>query len=241
VAHAGNDTVVCRGSEVNLDGSGGNQFFWWPEEGLSNPAIPNPIATVTDSVAYVLTTSEPGGCISKDTIFLTVHPEVGIHAGGDTTVAMGQTLTLHASGGPFIGYQWLPVTGLDDPSSQSPSLTVTRDITYTVTGETSQGCYESDSLRIAIASGLIIYSGFTPNNDGYNDQWDIDFVEYYPNIVVMVYDRWGRQVFYSEGYSSEKRWDGTFNGQDLPAGTYYYVVDLKDGSEPLNGPVTIIR
>jgi gliding motility-associated-like protein len=216
-------------------------FLWWPEEGLNNPAIPDPVATVTDSVSYVLTTTEPGGCISKDTILLAVHPEMGIYASGDTTVATGQSLILQVSGGPFVSYQWLPETGLDNPAGQSPSLTVTQSITYTVTGETEQGCHESDSVIITLASGLTIYSGFTPNNDGINDLWDIDFVEYYPNIIVMVYDRWGRQVFFSEGYSSEKRWDGRFNGKDLPSGTYYYVVDLKDGSKPLNGPVTIVR
>ena len=82
---------------------------------------------------------------------------------------------------------------------------------------------------------------FTPNGDGVNDFWDIDYVEYYPDIIVMVYDRWGRQVFFSEGYSSDKRWDGRYNGTDVPPGTYYYIIDLKNGLEPYNGPVTIVR
>ena len=60
-------------------------------------------------------------------------------------------------------------------------------------------------------------------------------------IIQMVYDRWGRQVFFSEGYSDDKRWNGKFDEEELPIGTYYYVVDLKDGSKPLNGPVTIVR
>jgi gliding motility-associated-like protein len=241
VADAGNDTTACQGAQVNLNGSGGTLFLWWPEDGLSNPAIPNPVTTVTDSVTYVLTTTEPGGCISKDTITLSVHPERGIDAGLDTTVAEGQALTLYASGGPFASYQWLPETGLDNPLSQSPSLLASQDITYYVIASTTEGCQESDSINITIAGGLVIYSGFTPNGDGINDLWDIDFVWYYPNIVVMVYDRWGRQVFFSEGYSDDKRWDGRFNEEELPIGTYYYVVDLKDGSKPLKGPVTIVR
>jgi len=241
VANAGNDTTVCQGAEVNLNGSGGALFLWWPEDGLSNPAIPNPVATVNDTVTYVLTTTEPGGCISKDTIILAVHTDLGIDAGQDTTVAKGQALTLYASGGPFVSYQWLPETGLDNPTSQSPSLVASEDITYYVIGSTTEGCQETDSTNITIGGGLVIYSGFTPNDDGINDLWDIDFVDYYPNIVVMVYDRWGRQVFYSKGYSSEKRWDGRFNDEELPIGTYYYIVDLKDGSEPYKGPVTIVR
>ncbi len=241
VADAGNDTTVCWGAQVTLNGKGGSLFYWWPEDGLSNPAIPNPVATVTDSVTYILTITEPGGCISKDTITLSVHADLGIDAGQDTTAAEGQSLTLYASGGPFVSYQWLPEEGLDNPTSQSPSLLVSQDITYYVIGSSAEGCQESDSINITLAGGLVIYSGFTPNNDGINDLWDIDFVDYYPNIEVMVYDRWGRQIFYSKGYSSEKRWDGRFNGEELPIGTYYYVVDLNDGSAPYKGPVTIVK
>ena len=241
VADAGNDTTVCRGEQVILNATGGTIFLWQPEDGLSNPVIPNPVATVIDSITYILTTTEPGGCFSKDTIMLAVYADLGIDAGPDTTLAKGQNLTLYATGGPFASYQWLPEEGLDNPTSQSPSLVVTEDIIYYVIGTTTHGCLESDSISITLASGLTIYSGFTPNGDGTNDFWDIDFVEYYPNITVMVYDRWGRRIFYSEGYSSDKRWDGRYKDQDVPTGTYYYVIDLKDGSEPINGPVTIVR
>jgi gliding motility-associated-like protein len=241
VADAGNDTIVCRGDEINLNGTGGTLFYWWPEDGLSNPSIPNPLATVTELVTYVLTTTEPGGCISKDSITLSVHPDLGIDAGQDTTVAKGQSITLHASGGPFASYQWIPEVGLDNPTSQSPTLLVSQDVTYHVIGTTSNGCQESDSMTISTAGGLVIYTGFTPNDDGINDLWDIDYVEYYPDIIVMVYDRWGRQIFFSEGYSSDKRWDGRFNGQDVPAGTYYYIIDLKNGDKPYKGPLTIVR
>jgi gliding motility-associated-like protein len=241
VADAGNDTIVCLGDQISLNGTGGTFFYWWPEEGLSNPTISNPVAMVTELITYVLTTTEPGGCISKDSITLSVHPDLGIDAGQDTTVAKGQSITLHASGGPFVSYQWVPEEGLDNPTSQSPTVIVTQDITYHVIGATSTGCQESDSISISTASGFVIYSGFTPNGDGINDFWDIDFAEYYPNIIVMVYDRWGRQVFFSEGYSSDKRWDGKFKGKDVPAGTYYYVIDLKNDSDPYTGPVTIVR
>jgi gliding motility-associated-like protein len=224
-----------------LNGKGGNIFYWWPENGLSNPSIPNPVATVTDPITYILTTSEPGGCTSKDTITFSVHAAAGIDAGQDTTASKGQWITLQASGGTFISYQWVPEEGLDDPTSQSPTLEVSRSVTYHVIGTTAEGCQESDSVSITLAEGLIIYSGFTPNGDGVNDFWDIDLVEYYPDITVMVYDRWGRQVFYSKGYSSDKRWDGKFNGKDLPTGTYYYVIDLNDGSKPYKGPVTMVR
>ncbi len=241
IADAGNDTTVCNGAQITLDASGGDIYLWLPETGLSNPGIPDPVATVSDSVTYILTVTEPGGCFDKDTLTLRVHSGRGLDAGQDTTVAAGQTISLFAAGGPYSTYEWQPVSGLDDPASQSPTLTVSVPVTYIVTATTEFGCTESDSVSISLASGLFIYSGFTPNGDGTNDFWEIDFVDYYPNITVEVYDRWGKQVFFSDGYTSDKRWNGKFKGKDLPIGTYYYIINLNDGSEPLRGPVTIVR
>ncbi|RYY31873.1 MAG: hypothetical protein EOP46_20280, partial [Sphingobacteriaceae bacterium] len=48
-----------------------------------------------------------------------------------------------------------------------------------------------------------------------------------------------QQVFHSEGYNNP--WNGTLNGQQLPAGTYYYTIDLKNGTKPLQGWVTLLR
>ena len=69
-----------------------------------------------------------------------------------------------------------------------------------------------------------------------NPEWYNDI-----NITVEVYNRWGAQVFSSKGYTSEKRWDGTYKGKDVPIGTYYYVIRLNDGSKPITGHVTIVR
>ena len=75
IADAGNDTVVCTGKQVILEGSGGVNYFWQPEIQLSNPAIPNPVATVTEEIVYILTITEPGGCYDRDSITLGVHPD----------------------------------------------------------------------------------------------------------------------------------------------------------------------
>jgi gliding motility-associated-like protein len=242
LADAGRDTVVCYGTEVTLNGSGGDEFTWSPEEGLSRADIPDPVTTVTDSVAYVLFTRDvTSGCSDRDTVILTVHPDRGISAGQDTTIAAGQSIVLTATGGPFDSYLWQPSDGLDNPALQSPTASVTAEITYRVTGTTEFGCEESDSMNIFLAAGLKIYSGFTPNGDGHNDFWDIDDIIYYPNASVKVFDRWGRVVFSSVGYADNQRWDGKYKGKELPIGTYYYIIELKDGSEPYKGPVTIVR
>ena len=240
-ANAGNDTSVCPGEQVILNGEGGINYFWQPETGLSNPIIANPVATITKDITYTLTVTEPGGCYDRDSVTIGVHPLLGIDAGNDTTVAAGQTIQLNAFGGTFETYSWTPQEGLDNPASPTPLLLVSENMVYRVTGISIFGCSESDSLTITTAGNLIIYNGFTPNSDGINDFWDIDNVEYYPNITVEVYNRWGAKVFSSRGYTSEKRWDGTYKGKDVAIGTYYYVIHLNDGSKPISGHVTIVR
>ncbi|KPK87526.1 MAG: hypothetical protein AMS27_02185, partial [Bacteroides sp. SM23_62_1] len=240
-ANAGSDTSVCQGTQIILNGSGGTNYFWQPETGLSSPIIANPVATITSDITYVLTVTEPGGCYDRDTLVIGVYPLLGIDAGNDTTVAIGQTIQLNASGGPFDTYSWTPQEGLDDPASSTPSLLVSEYMVYHVTGISTYGCSESDSVFITTAGNLIIYNGFTPNGDGVNDFWDIDNVQYYPNITVEVYNRWGSQVFSSKGYGDDKRWDGTYKGKDVAIGTYYYIIHLNDGSKPITGHVTIVR
>lgn len=68
---------------------------------------------------------------------------------------------------------------------------------------------------------LKFYSGFSPNNDNINDSFVIEGVENYPNSTLFVYNRWGNEVFRQEAYKNT--WQGDFNGQILPDGTYFYV------------------
>ena len=86
---------------------------------------------------------------------------------------------------------------------------------------------------------VTIPNAFTPNGDGINDLWDISALQAYPGCTIAIYNRYGALVYNSVNYS--KAWDGTVNGKKLAAGTYYYVIDLKNGKKPLAGSVTILR
>lgn len=76
-----------------------------------------------------------------------------------------------------------------------------------------------------------IYSGFSPNGDGVNDNWIIDGIEYYPNNSVFIYNRWGDKLWESSGYNNQdKVWNGysQITGELLVNGTYYYIVNVED-------------
>ncbi|MDY2587270.1 DUF7507 domain-containing protein, partial [Winogradskyella aquimaris] len=93
---------------------------------------------------------------------------------------------------------------------------------------------------------LTIYNEFSPNGDGVNETFVIDCLERFPNNKLEVYNRWGNIVYSKNGYLND--WSGTTNGRavigqsdELPVGTYYYVLDLGDGSEPRVGWLYINR
>lgn len=93
--------------------------------------------------------------------------------------------------------------------------------------------YVRDINECGIADKLISVIGFpkffTPNNDGYNDFWQVNGVnaQFQPNTMIYIYDRNGKLIKELEPLS--KGWDGTLNGYNLPASDYWFHVTLQDG------------
>jgi len=71
-----------------------------------------------------------------------------------------------------------------------------------------------------------ILNGFSPNDDGINDFFTIRGIQYFPDNELQIFTRWGTRVFRQKGYKN--KWDGTFENQKLPDGTYFYL--LTDGT-----------
>jgi gliding motility-associated-like protein len=89
-----------------------------------------------------------------------------------------------------------------------------------------------------------IYTGFSPNGDGLNDYWRIDGIEAFPNNRVHVFDRYNNTIFEMNSYNNdENSWKGQANHSlisgNMPEGTYFYTVDLGDGSDLLRGYVVL--
>ncbi len=71
-----------------------------------------------------------------------------------------------------------------------------------------------------------ISEGLSPNGDGLNDRFIINNLTDYPDHEIFIFNRWGVQVFRATDYQND--WEGTFKGNALPDGTYYYVVELNN-------------
>lgn len=87
---------------------------------------------------------------------------------------------------------------------------------------------------------LQIPAAFSPNGDGHNDEWQIDNLHMFPKILIQVYNRWGQLLY--EGGAYDGFWDGTFNGNPVPTGSYLYHIDVNiNDLPPRVGTVTIVR
>jgi gliding motility-associated-like protein len=160
----------------------------------------------------------------------------------DTSVSAGTNLTLNASGG--IIYQWSPGQYLSNSNVSNPVLNVpvAGVYNYVVTITDAQGCSGTEDITVTVlpSDRLVIPDLITPNGDGMNDVWELDFLQNLTDYRVKIYSRGGILVWNTELYQND--WNGTHfqNGKILPDGTYYYLIQLSDGTE-FKGPVTIKR
>src|SRR3546814_20702504 len=88
-------------------------------------------------------------------------------------------------------------------------------------------CTSFDEVTVFVYPRLEAPNAFTPNGDAVNDTWRIVNIEEYPNATVQVFNRNGDRLYFSRGYAEE--WDGKFNNEPVPVGTYYYLIRPNGG------------
>jgi len=208
----------------------------------NTPEFSPPVSAGTSSYV-LLALSAVSGCNDRDTVVINTFPEIAVDAGPDfivpvfTTVTIGGTPTTQNA----LTLVWTPSTNLNSSTIPNPSASNTVDVTYTVTGTDVNGCSVSDTVRVQLFPEIKVSNGFSPNGDGKNDTWIIDFIDQFPDNTVEIFNRWGEQLFYSKGYSTP--FNGSFRGKDLPVGTYYYIINLNYPAytKAYTGPLTIFR
>jgi gliding motility-associated-like protein len=125
---------------------------------------------------------------------------------------------------------WGTVIGVGPTYSFNP-IRPQNEGTYVVTATNEFGCTATAQIAIDVNDcSIVIPEFFSPGGDGINDFFVIENLEAYPGTKVLIFNRWGTQVYQSEDYLNN--WDGTsdsrFNvgGDQLPEGTYFYVLTL---------------
>ncbi|TFF34829.1 T9SS type B sorting domain-containing protein [Mucilaginibacter psychrotolerans] len=178
---------------------------------------------------------------TSDPIFVQITPTPTIAFNTEFAALDGKAVQLEpVVTGNIVSYLWSPATGLSDATIKNPLANPDVATLYRLTVVGTSGCETSAEVTVNIAQSMNIPNTFTPNADGVNDVWSLTFMPAFPRAQVTVYSRYGQQVFHSVGY--KKPFDGTSGGKQLPAGVYYYIIDLKtEGRKPQTGYITVLR
>jgi gliding motility-associated-like protein len=182
------------------------------------------------------------GCYT-DTIRKTIEvfDSPKIDAGPDLFVINDGSVKINAKAtGNIISYQWTPSTFLSATDILQPFVVnPDNDVEYRLTVFGRGGCIRSDLVKMKALFAPLPPNTFTPNGDGINDTWVVKNLELYPGVVIEIYTTSGALVFRNTGNSIQ--WDGKYNGVAAPTGTYYYVIDPKNGRKKIAGYLTLLK
>lgn len=164
--YAGPDTTVCAGTPLQLNATDGVVYTWSPAAGLSDPTIPNPTVTPTQSITYRVT-SVAGACATTDSMRINVvPPPFTVNAGNDVALCPGQSAQLNAivTGNPLPGspfqYTWTPATNLTSTNTLATTATPSGPTTYVISVQSGQ-CTQVDSINIT--PGQLAITGASTN------------------------------------------------------------------------------
>jgi gliding motility-associated-like protein len=244
-----NATAFCQGVNSSFEdrstAPNSTVTGWnWSFGDGSVQSVQNPVKRYLRPGAYTvkLTVTNAIGCVSDpDSMLINVYLQPRIDAGPSFTVPAGTTVVFkpEANDSVNLDFTWSPSGDFLNPTSLQQTLVARRTQVYTLTAVGDGGCTATDQMTVKILNEVKIPNAFSPNGDGVYDTWRIENLADYPGAVVEVFNRYGQRVYYSDGYARE--WDGRFNGKSLPLGTYYYIIQLKNGFGDLKGAVTIIK
>lgn len=235
-----------NGGNLSLTGNVGGVLNWLTSQDninwtpISNSTALQPYDSLLQTTWYKAVTQN-GNCPTdtSTSVELTIIPNL-VSAGNDTTIFLGQSIQLNGTGNGTA--LWSPIDGLDSINIFNPTATPTVSTMYLLTVTDNNTCISLDSVLITI--DLLEFEGlitnlFTPNGDGINDTWHIKDIEKYPESEVFVYNIYGKLIYTKKGYTND--WQGTYNGADVPDGTYYYVLRFEDNDKISKGSLDILR
>lgn len=214
---------LCQFQKVTLDsGITGMTYLW--NTGATSPTID---ATLGGIYTVDVTSPAPENCTSRKTIKVEERqiPQI------DRIDVNGTTATIYLK--KEATYFEYSVDGTNFQDS---------NILYNISGglqtayvREKSGCGQTTQNFVV----LVFPSFFTPNNDSYNDLWEVTGMENYPQAEVTIFDRYGKLI--AQLNSSKMSWDGTFNKTPLPASDYWYALKIDNTKPIFRGHFTLKR
>ena len=208
------DTTLCIGETISLS-INADSVLWWGDSTYVNTSFS--FTPLTDTL---ITATASTFCVSNAVVnhFVEVYPLPTITTIPDTTIVIQESIVLTTTGG--VIYYWTPDSYLSCNNCPDPEASPTETTTYMVQVTDSNGCSSNKLVTVEVRiPDLFIPTGFSPNNDGVNDEVLVRSLSI-ATMNLQIYDRWGGLVFETD--NQERGWDGTAKGRKLDAGVYVY-------------------
>lgn len=214
--------TLCQFQSITLDaGTPGMNYLW------SNANETTQQITVTKEGTYTVVVTSPENCSSTKTIVVEEHkiPQIA-----RVDVEGTRAIIYPVKEEDYFEYS---VDGVNYQNS-----TVFYDVPgglQTAYAREKNGCGGTIKQFVVLAFPAF----FTPNNDSYNDVWEVTGMENYPQAVVTIFDRYGKLIAQLSRFKMS--WDGTLNQVPLPASDYWYALKVDDSMPVLRGHFTLKR
>jgi gliding motility-associated-like protein len=195
---------------------------------LSSDTAYNPTVEVTVEGEYFLECNVSKlGCVFNDTLRLKFVDSIYLDLGPDLIVNESFVDLSAYSNADY--FQWYNVSineaEIESPNESTTTISnlITGDYIFSITG--SNGiCPEKYDEIIIEVDWVFIPNGFSPNGDGINDFFGLDGARDGVSFEIQIVNRWGELVYASS--NAFDKWDGTFNGIQIPEDTYFYFIEL---------------
>lgn len=220
------DTMLCDGSEIQLIAKGAVNYAWFAD----NDSIfeNSPFVKPNSSTTFGVVGTDEHFCKNTDSTYVFVQRIPQLFATSDTSIIIGEFVTLHASSDQIVNYEWTSNAEISCLKCQNPQTQILDDYEFQIEISDTNSCFtvtKEFEVKIRKEYSLDLPTLFTPNNDGYNDYilprgWGIKEI-----LEFTIYNKWGEIVY--EYKNDANGWNGTYKGKPQEPDTYVYFVKIR--------------
>jgi gliding motility-associated-like protein len=215
---------LCLGSYAYFNANGAQTYTWLPSM-TTNPSY-SIQASLTNNTVSVLG-MDTNGCIDTAVAGVNIFPPYnGEIKASKNPFCAGDSVSLRLDGA--MSYTW----SVPNINSSYLQFYPTANTNIMVDFQDAYGCMGSRNIQLDMnpECDIKIYSTITPNGDSNNDFWFIENINRFKDNHVIIYNRWGQEVYSTRNYdNANNKWPSE-KSKSFSSGTYFYVLDLGNGT-----------